>query len=308
MQLPENKFFIIPGNHDSYTKHFLFNKNNLSKYKEAFNVKEKFPLTKSLNFGDTNIGIVGFDSTYLKMSKDPVKKLGHGLIEKYQYDVADGFLRGKKFDLVIACLHHNPFYTPNMERDWKMLLNDSKTLLTWITKNKVNLILFGHTHEHYTDFIPLRKLIDWLPEKRTFWRYLKDIYVGSNILFDLEHIVIKGQYVKFMDSVAYYWIKAKNKEKSLKPIKEFETKIKFESYLKSLEAYTDFLDDFKSFPKDNKGVIMTGSASQFNSKRKNSYLELKIERKKVKVINYKYDPANANFYNNDKQDVVFNLQ
>lgn len=111
LNIPEKNLFIIPGNHDSFNDRLL-GRNSLKNYKEIFGVNDFFPITNTFNHNGGTVALIGFDSTYLRKSASIVKKLGRGVIEKNQYRIAEGFLREKKFDFKLVCLHHNPIFPP----------------------------------------------------------------------------------------------------------------------------------------------------------------------------------------------------
>ena len=75
LQLPKEKVFIVPGNHDSYNDR-LVGKNSLQNYREVFGVNDAFPMTATVAVNGRELSLIGFDSSYLRAHISPQKNSG----------------------------------------------------------------------------------------------------------------------------------------------------------------------------------------------------------------------------------------
>ncbi len=297
LQLPREKFLIIPGNHDSYGGRIAL-KNTLKTFNGHFHASGEYPITASLTIGDLKIGIIGFDSTYTDNSYTLPKKLGRGKIYKKQYHIAEGFLRERKFDFSIACLHHNPIFPPNCGRDWNLILEHSDDFMTWLTKTNLDLILFGHIHDDFYDILPLKSLLRYIPKKRGLKAYVNRLFYRTNILMEYEPIRKYGKSMRYIDTLAYNYIVSKFKKKQFSTPNNFATKELFEKYLHDLPEFEEFTQDIQSFQNKTTALVMAGTTCQHSAKRKNSYIELDLNKengKSITVLRHRYNALTGGF-------------
>jgi len=295
LRIAREKFYIVPGNHDSYDKSY-FKKNNLRTFNGIFHPTiVEYPIIKEETISNVNYSFFTLDSTYKKSAVSIVKKLGKGIVSKPQLDTMKGFLLGSKpsKSIKILCMHHSPIILDD-KHDRNLMLEKSQELLKTIVNNKIDIVLCGHLHDDFYDILPLKKLIRLLPKKRGWSRIGKKIFQETQ-LNDYHQIEIKGQKVRYYDALAYYYIQ--NGKDILDYKKgEFNSLTHFQNYLHNLPEYTEFLDEFNSFKGVETALIMAGSTCQENSKS-NSYIELKIEddMKNIYVKRHRYNQITKQF-------------
>jgi Icc-related predicted phosphoesterase len=295
LKLPKDKVILIPGNHDSYNNKIL-GKNSLKNFNETFRIFEPYPITKVIEKEGFSISIIAFESSYLKNTYSPAKKLGRGIIEKEQYALAEGFLRTRKFNLRIVMLHHNPIFPPNTKTSWNLILEGSRSFIEWIIKNKIDFVFFGHIHDDFYDVLPLKSLMKLLPIKRGFGKYLRKIYLNTSKLNEYENLHINGEYLRQIDSIAYQYIINK-RSNTLLLAENFNSKKEFENYLYELPEYSEFISDLNNLSKQETLMVMAGSLCQDNDKRKNSYIELDFypDKSQITIYRHKYQPKKISF-------------
>ncbi|MBI2469653.1 MAG: metallophosphoesterase [Planctomycetes bacterium] len=297
LRLPNEKFLIIPGNHDSYGGKVAL-ENTLTAFNGHFHPSAEYPITISLKVGGLEIAVIGFDSTYTNNGYTLPKKLGRGIIYKNQFHIAEGFLRERKCDFSIACLHHNPIFPPNVSRDWNLILEHSNDFMAWLTKTNVDLVLFGHIHDDFYDVLPLKSLLRYLPKKRGLKAFANRLFYKTNVLMEYEPIRIYGKSMRFIDTLAYNYIVSKLKKKQYSTPQDFTTKERFETYLHALPEYKEFMEDLNSFHNRTTALVMAGTTCQHSSERKNSYIEMILDKEKGKsitVLRHKYNAVTGGF-------------
>lgn len=295
LMINENNYFIIPGNHDAFDGNW-YRKNSLAAFNGYFNGQGEFPKILERNIDGLNLIFIGFDSTHRK----PVtlsKKLGKGYIEESQYRYAEGYLANKKHDFKIVCLHHNPIFPPNTRKNWNLILENSRKFISWIIKNKIDVVLFGHIHNSFSDVLPLKAMLKCVSKKWSFTSSIRRILYGTNILMEFVPLNINGQKIRYIDSIAYHTISKDNL--NVTPISKFNNKKDFEKYLHQLPEYDDFIKFIDAYSDIKTAIIMAGSACQFNMAKENSYLELSLSvsqngTKNIKVSHHKLSTDNSN--------------
>jgi 3',5'-cyclic AMP phosphodiesterase CpdA len=298
LQLEEEHLFIVPGNHDSYDRSYV-KKNNLRTFNNIFfpsiESGDIYPTLKNIEVNGNNYIFMGIDSTYKKSFAAPRKKFGKGSVPKTQLAQLTGRLKEIGDNNVrILCLHHCPIIVDG-KRDRSLMLDRSQDLLSWITKNNIDILMCGHLHEDFYDILPLRKLISFLPSKRGFLRKKMKSYKETQ-LNEYQPISIKGKKARYIDSIAYHYIKAKYGG-LLDPDKnEFGSIANFNDYLHNRPEYKEFVIDFSEFDKRETGILMAGTACQEKS-RNNSYLEVNIDddNDHITILRHKYNKTKKEF-------------
>lgn len=298
LQLEDKHLLIVPGNHDSYDNS-LFKKNNLRTFNNIFFPSHQgndiYPIFKKLPDENPKFIFMGIDSTYKKNSLTPRKKLGMGTVPQAQLDELTGRLKEINKDTIkVLCLHHCPIIV-DKKRDRSLMLKKSQDLLSWITKNNIDFVLCGHLHEDFYDILPLKKLIKFLPSKRGLLRRMKKLFKETK-LNDYYPISINGKQARYLDSIAYHYIRENNDDLLDYDKNEFKNINEFNKYLHGRPEYNAFLKDFSAWGKGETGLIMAGSACQENSQN-NSYLELTIKNINhgITLFRHKYDKSDNAF-------------
>ncbi len=288
LRIDEDKYFIIPGNHDAFDGKW-YRKNSLAAFNGYFNFRGEYPIILERNIDGLNFIFIGFDSTHRKPVTLP-KKLGKGYIEESQYQFAEGYLTNKNHDFKVVCLHHNPIFPPNSRKKWNLILESSRKFLSWVIKNKIDVVLFGHIHNSFSDVLPLKAMLKCVSSRWSFTSNIRRILYGTNILMEFEPLNINGQKVRYIDSIAYHSISKDNS--NITPVSKFRNKKDFEKYLHQLPEYGDFIKFIDTYSDIKTAIIMAGTACQFNRAKNNSYLELSFSindsgAKKIKVSHHK---------------------
>jgi len=291
LQLDEKKLLIVPGNHDSYDKSYFF-KNNLRTFNNIFfptsDSEDIYPILKKIQVDGSSYIFMGIDSTYKKSAASLRKKFGKGIVTNSQLDQLTGRLKeiGNN-NFKIVCLHHCPIIV-DCKRDRSLMLEKSQSLLSWICKNEINVVLCGHLHDDFYDVLPLRQLIKLLPKngfRRIKMKLFKETYLN-----DYSPISIYGKKARYLDSIAYHYIKQSNLGLLDYEKNEFDSIHKFNDYLHNRPEYKEFIKEFSSFDKKETGIMMAGTACQENSNN-NSYLEINIDNEncKMQILRHKYN-------------------
>jgi len=278
LQLEKENVLIVPGNHDSYDNSF-FKKNNLRTFNNLFYPnkpdKKVYPIIKKVQTESNNYVFIGLDSTFKKNAASLSKKLGKGVVTNMQLNRASGNLEEiDKNTIRIVCLHHNPIIVDN-KRNRTLMLHRSHDLLTWITQEKINYILCGHLHDDFYDFLPLEKMIKFLPIRKNISRIKKRIFKETQ-LNDYTPIKIKGKSARYIDSIAYHYIK---QTCSLLEIEkgEFKNINQFNEYIRKRPEYTEFQNDFKAFDKKSKHNCEVGiSRHRYDKVKKNFITKYRV--------------------------------
>lgn len=292
LQVASEKFFIVPGNHDTYDAK-MFAKNNLRLFNASFRPDGKYPFVECAMIDGQRVYFIGLNSTYSMRTCSIPRKLGRGRIDSKQYDMISGFLEGVDDGIKIVCLHHCPIF-PNDCRDWSLVLENSARFIDWCVENKIDIILCGHIHDDFYDALPLRRLVKFLPKKRGLKSFMRRM-LRQTILSDYTPIIIHGKHARYIDSIAYRYISENVND--IKRLDEFRNVNDFTKYIQARIEYNEFLSDFDVMKKNKTALIMAGSVCQNNKQNNNSYFELEcdFDNRIINLTKYKYNKDNNEF-------------
>ncbi|HMQ69629.1 MAG TPA: metallophosphoesterase [Ignavibacteria bacterium] len=170
--LKSNKLSVIPGNHDIFggapqgmnfftfptiCKKVVYRENEelfVNAFRESFPENSSFPYMKILG----NIALIGINSVD-KWSQDKNVEGSNGRVGRKALSEVKDMLNSveTKDKYKIILIHHYfndldddegyPLHNLWLKSiDWKMKIYDKKKLTTFFKKNKINLVLHGHSH------------------------------------------------------------------------------------------------------------------------------------------------------------------
>lgn len=121
---------VIPGNHDA---------RNIGD--EIFEeiIGHRY---SSLDLEDSNIKIIGLDSSVPDLDHGKIGRLQRHFLEREINDAED------KGMFIIITVHHHIISVPNTGRE-RNVLSDAGDILLLLLKNNINLVLSGHKHVHH---------------------------------------------------------------------------------------------------------------------------------------------------------------
>lgn len=261
-EIPETNIYIVPGNHDPYTKNSYYNKYNWSK-----NVKIFGPKVEKIETQDANIYGYGFDDFYcsdsgienieLERTEKPNILIIHGnidgsTIEDMQYNsMSKKMLEEKGFDYVALGHIHKKDY--NTEENQKIVYPGSTISLGFdelgehgmivgdVEKNKLETQFIKLDDKQFTkrelnvdNIYSKEELIEKINELEIEENnYVEIILIGNRNFeinkYDLIKYILNNNIIKIKDNtkIAYNLEKLEN-ENTLKGlfIKEMNKKLK----------------------------------------------------------------------------------
>ena len=137
----------VAGNHDYASWGNIFKKKAVGRFDQYVRKIPPFPepfVDESIEANERKILFIGVDSA------DPYDKVffADGIVYEKQCDRVKAILNDKKYKdyFKVLYVHHHPFL-----RKWFVAFQHATEFLD-VIKNRANLLLFGHKHEHESFF------------------------------------------------------------------------------------------------------------------------------------------------------------